>query len=655
MKQNDSSQAEDLILRSFKLDALSWELLDMLPGAVYLVDHEGVMLRWNKRAVALWGREPKVGDRSERFCGSYKLYRMDGTFMAHSDCPVADTLATGRPNRNIEAIIERPDGSRRFILANMDAVRNGSGRIEGVINILQDVSEKKLAEDALKQSQGQLKRVLDSMPAAAYTCDAGGLITYYNQKAVELWGRAPKLNDVTDKYCGSFKLFSTDGKPIQHSECWMALALRNGGEYIGREILIERPDGSKRFGLAHACPFFDSGRVIGAVNILVDITEQKKIEATLRDADRRKDEFLATLAHELRNPLAPIRNCVHIIKSKKSNDPILQSSTGVIERQVTHLTKLVDDLLEVSRISQGKLQLNRRRTTLQSVLEHAIETVQPHIQTAQHQLVVTKPSDPIYLDADPLRLAQCVSNLLHNACKYTPSQGIIKLSANVDNWNVRIAVRDNGTGISSEHIPQLFLMFSQVDCTTTRSQGGLGVGLALVRGIVDLHGGKVAAFSEGIGKGSEFIIDLPISQQDHSEADPSRDLPCRGAPLNLRILVVDDNQDSASSLSIILEQAGNSVLCAHDGLIALSLAEEYRPDVVLMDIGMPKLDGYDACRKFRQQPWGRDILLVAVTGWGAQTDRKKASEAGFNAHLVKPVDPEGLLKLLGELMRNKPV
>jgi PAS domain S-box-containing protein len=490
---------------------------------------------------------------------------------------------------------------------------------------------------------------LERLPAGAYTCNPDGLITYFNQHAVQLWGRKPKLNDPIDRYCGSFKLFAMDGSPILHDECWMALALKNLREYNGHEIMIERPDGQRLTALAHASPIHNElGRLIGAVNVLVDISDRKRSEDALKEADRSKNEFLATLAHELRNPLAPIRAAVKILQIKASANPESKSALEVIERQTKQMTRLIDDLLDVARITSNKLELRREQIELREVLNAAVETSRPLIEQRGHKLSVRAPSAPIQIDGDPVRLAQVVSNLLNNAAKYTERGGRIWLTATRKGDEAVIKVRDTGIGIPAEVLPQIFQMFTQADRTIHGSAGGLGIGLTLVKRLIEMHGGTITAQSGGLGKGSEFVIRMPAASSRFSQAEIAIEATTE-ATKPIRILVVDDNEDSADSLGLLLTLLGNEVRIAHDGLAAVNLANEFEPRVVLLDIGLPTLNGFEAAERIRQQPWGKEAVMIAVTGWGEAVDRQRSKKAGFDHHLVKPVDPDVLTRLLQSL------
>jgi signal transduction histidine kinase/ActR/RegA family two-component response regulator len=398
-----------------------------------------------------------------------------------------------------------------------------------------------------------------------------------------------------------------------------------------------------------------------------DLIERKRNEDALHDADRRKDEFLATLAHELRNPFAPMRNALAVMRL--SENRASDRPREILERQLHHLIRLVDDLLDVSRITRGTIPLRRIAIDLGAVIRQAVETARPLAEERGHELQVRLPNEPIYLDADPVRLAQVFNNLLNNACKYTDPGGCIVLAAEQHDGEVRVTVRDNGLGIPKDRLASIFDMFTQVDRSLERTQGGLGIGLTLVRRLVQEHGGTVVARSEGPHRGSEFEVRLPVlevapdSASTEYPAAVSRPASTEGqvsvagnghrSGPRRRALVVDDNVDSAESLAILLEATGNETRTAHDGREAIAAVEAFRPQVVFLDIGMPHLNGYDTARQIREQPWGRNIVLVAVTGWGQEEDRRRSKDAGFDAHLVKPADYTEVSRLLASV-RGRP-
>lgn len=407
----------------------------------------------------------------------------------------------------------------------------------------------------------------------------------------------------------------------------------------------------------HELGLFDIGtsRALGAAMLILGVVALmwnallalRRREQLERDADRRKDEFLATLAHELRNPLAPISNAASMLKLAHGDREISARATNMIERQLTHMVRLIDDLLDVSRISRGKLELRRERIELAAVIYQAIETCVAMAESANQKITVTMPPQPVYLDVDSVRLSQVVSNLLNNACKFAGQGGFINLSVVTTGSDVVIAVKDNGIGIPSAMLGSIFEMFAQVDQSLERSQSGLGIGLTLVKRLVELHDGSIEARSEGLGKGSELVVRLPIT----ADQVPPLETVNRATQQSIshRILIVDDNLDGAESLAEVLRLSGNETFVAHDGEAAVDAAETYRPDVILLDIGMPKLNGFDACRRIREKPWAEKTLIIATTGWGQDEDRRKSAEAGFDSHFVKPVDLAELMTLLTSL------
>jgi PAS domain S-box-containing protein len=390
----------------------------------------------------------------------------------------------------------------------------------------------------------------------------------------------------------------------------------------------------------------ETGRIVGASKVARDITARKRADAALKEADRRKDEFLATLAHELRNPLAPIRSSLQTLAMAKSGNA-LAPALAIMNRQVDHMVRLIDDLLEVSRITRGKIELRRERVPLGQVIASAVETSRPLIDAAGHELFVEGPGGEVMLDADPVRLSQVFANLLNNAAKYTERAGEIRLTIRADGPDAVITVRDTGIGIAREMLPHVFDMFVQVGRADRVSQEGLGIGLSLVRSLVEMHGGTVAANSAGVGRGSEFVVRLPVAAEERA--------PEPGSPRRRReqerwtgfsVLVVDDNRDAADSLGGLLETLGAEVRIAYDGASALELLASAAPDVALLDIGMPGMDGYDLAHRIRSEPQYRDVALIAVTGWGNEQDLRRAKEAGFDHHVGKPASVAELRSLV---------
>ena len=386
-------------------------------------------------------------------------------------------------------------------------------------------------------------------------------------------------------------------------------------------------------------------------NLRNSAEQQRQLRDAIVESDRRKDEFLATLAHELRNPLAPVRNAIHILRARLPPTPELQWARDVIDRQVTQMARLIDDLMDVARISRGTFELRREPVALEDVIRNAVETSRPSVDASGHDLVVRLPADAIYVDADVVRLAQVFANLLNNAAKYTAPGGRIVVSAEQEADTVVVGVEDSGIGIPPEMLAQVFEPFIQLDRSLERSRSGLGIGLALAKRLVEMHGGSIEAHSPGPGRGSRFTVRLPLSKQRIIPAvAPSGPVPARG---HNRVLVADDNYDSATSLGILLNDAGYDVRTAGDGAQALETAAQFRPDILLLDIGMPKLNGYEVARNIRRQPWGQDVLLIALTGWGGTDHREQTAQAGFDHHLTKPVDPAALTRLLASLSGSR--
>ena len=390
---------------------------------------------------------------------------------------------------------------------------------------------------------------------------------------------------------------------------------------------------------------------------LLDEADERRTLDALRDADRRKDEFLATLAHELRNPLGPIRNAAEIMRVAENDRAAISTARRMIERQLQQMVRLIDDLLDVSRITRGHVELRRERVSLGTILQLAIETSRPLIESRQHVLRVDAPPETLYLRGDPTRLAQVFANLLNNSAKYSEAGGLITVRVEPEGDQVTVTVADKGIGIEPEMLPRVFEMFTQAGRPGLHPQEGLGIGLTLVRRLVELHGGTVEARSEGIGHGSQFVVRLDLDTQPDTEQELSRGVADRQSDDEddsdgLRILVADDNRDAAASLAMMLDLGGHEIRTAHDGIEAVKVADDFKPDLALLDIGMPRLDGYATARELRGRPWAKGLVLVALTGWGQDEDRRRSSDAGFDRHLVKPVDPAVLEQMLEDYMKK---
>lgn len=414
---------------------------------------------------------------------------------------------------------------------------------------------------------------------------------------------------------------------------------------IGNVTLLRRPLNILEFFNAVRAALRDRSRQYLVRDYVAEMDRQA---AELREADRRKDEFLAMLAHELRNPLAPIRNGLEVMKLAADDPTTFEHTREMMDRQVRLLARLVDDLLDVSRITRGKADLRREHVDLRDAAGRAVETIRPLLEASRHKLTVKLPNEPVPVWADPTRLAQVVGNLLNNAAKYSEDQTPIELEVRREGTSAVVSVRDQGVGIAPEMLPKVFDLFTQAQRTIDRSQGGLGIGLTLVRSLMELHGGTVEAKSLGIGHGSEFIARMPIRHDEASVRPKENAKPTSAARQSRRVLVVDDNVDAAKSMALLLRFHGHQVSVAHSGPQALELAVEQHPEIVLLDIGLPGMDGYEVARAIRTQSFGRAMLLVALTGYGQEDDRRRTHDAGFDHHLTKPADIKVLSRLIEE-------
>ncbi len=577
------------------------------------------------------------------------------------------TLETGEPYSTPERVEERLDrGVTEIYEWQINRIPLPEGGY-GVVCYFRDIAIQARARAAIAESKRRLQFVMESAPQKIFTAKPNGDVDYFNPQWSEFTGLS--FEQIQD---WGWTQFIHPDDLAENIRVWQRSI--DTGEPFLFEHRFRRADGEYRWHIGRALPMRDAeGRTVMWIGSDTDIHEQRQTENRLRqlttdlaESDRRKDEFLAMLAHELRNPLAPIRNALQVMRLQQSGegrvasgekegasgDPLatrhspLTTTFAMMERQIGQMVRLVDDLLDVSRISRGKIELRGGRIELASVVNHAVEAARPLLESGDHELTVTLPPQPIYLHGDPTRLAQVVGNLLSNACKFTDKGDRIWLTVEREDAQAVIRVRDTGIGIAADQLPRIFDMFMQVDTSLERSVGGLGVGLTLVKNLVEMHGGAVEVHSAGVGQGSEFVVRLPVLVET-PKPEPTVSEPTPTAAR--RILLVDDNRDSAESLAMLLTLAGNETHTAHDGLEAVEAAAAFRPDVVLLDIGLPKLNGYEACRRIREQPWGKTMVLVAVTGWGQEEDRRKSKDAGFDAHMVKPVDYAALMKLLASL------
>ena len=503
---------------------------------------------------------------------------------------------------------------------------------------------------ATRADRDWLLALLGSMNEEVYFTDVNERYTYVNPAGVREFGHGTVAGMKVEDVVRNIEVFRADGTPRPASEAPPLRALK--GEIIrDEEQIVRKSDtGERRHRQVSAAPVrTPEGEIIGSVSVVRDITHQRRIEASLRDADERKDVFLASLSHELRNPLAPIRNAAQILAQPHLSESQLKLCQATIARQTAHMSALLDDLLDISRITHGKLVLRRSEVALRDVVSAACEMMQPAMQTRQHELAVVLPSSDLVLYADGPRLTQVLSNLLSNAAHFTPPRGRITLKAKVAENALEFSVQDSGVGLSPDMFPKLFQMFAQLEPAPELASPGLGIGLALARTIARLHDGDIEAHSAGRGLGSTFVVTLPddIIVSSRNSAHPIRTRADPTAPL--RVLIADDNQDSADTVATLAEMAGHSVHVAYSGDQALELAGRVRPQVALLDIGMPGMSGIQVAKRIRESVWGKGMTLVAITGWGQERDRQAAMHAGFNEHFTKPVDPDKLLELLQTL------
>jgi PAS domain S-box-containing protein len=628
--------------------------------AIYMLDPAGRVIFWNAGAqrIKQYRAEEILGQHFARF------FLPEEVAAKKPDACLRIAAEQGRHEE--EGWRLRKDGSRFWASTVITALRDGAGNLRGFSKITRDITERKRAEasalrlveeeaarraaeqhaSAVHQERERLRVTLQCIGDGVIATDDRGRVTLMNPVAEALTGWQPD-QALKRPLADVFHIVNEETRKEVESPVAKALRLGLIVGLANHTLLIAR-DGQERPIDDSAAPIKnEKGETIGVVLVFRDATSKRAAEEVLREADRRKDRFLATLAHELRNPLAPLRTGLHLLRISRER-AVREQTREMMERQLGQLIRLVDDLLDISRITRNKLELRKARITLAAVLENAVETVRPLIDGRGHHLAVTLPGDPILIDADLTRLAQVFWNLLHNSVKYTDPGGRIELTAEVHGPEAAVSVKDTGIGIPAEAMPRLFEIFSQVDQSIAGADGGLGIGLALVKGLVEMHDGTIEVRSDGVGRGSEFVVRLPVAQGPAPAARPQPHQVNHHA-VPRRILVVDDNRDAAATLSMILTSDGHDTRTAHDGLVALELAESFRPEVVLLDIGLPKLNGYDTCHRLRERPWCKDVTIIAVTGWGQEGDRRRTNEVGFNLHMVKPIDIEALERLLAEM------
>jgi PAS domain S-box-containing protein len=790
-------------------------LLDGLPVGAYTCDNHGLITYFNRKAVELWGREPQLNDPTDRFCGSHRLFSSDGTALKHDQCWMARALQSDTEYFGEEIIVERPDGKRVTVLAHANPIHDASGKLVGGVNCLVDIGDRILADE----SRALLASIVESSDDAIVSKTLDGTILSWNSGAERLFGYTAaeavgqsinlivpsdrreeeqdilrrlrhgeriehyetfrrsktgqlveislcispireartgtiigaskvardigerkrwaaaqvalqdelmeQLDDLERLQEMSVRLFSTrDLQPILEEILVTAATLADtdmGVLYLsdpargtlvpgaqlgfdekflaeierqptggvtgacheeGRRIVVEDVMTDPRFeamrpaalraGIraVHSTPLITrSGVRVGVLSThyrephrptpreqhladlcarqAVDFIESARLYGQLLDADRSKNEFLAVLAHELRNPLAPIRNATRILRLAPARSTASASALETIERQMSMMTRLIDDLLDLGRITGDKLELRRQPLEVAEILRVAVETSGPAIDERGLQLDIQGPPAETVVFGDMTRLSQVISNLLDNASKFTAAGGRIWLTARREGDEAIITVKDNGIGIAAEALADIFEMFAQANSGHTSEHRGLGIGLSLVRRLVALHGGSVRVSSEGPAKGSVFEVRLPLFHPSSVESvEPDADPQSLAETTTRRVLVVEDNQDSASTMKTLLGLMGHTVMTAHDGVAALAAAQEFRPDVILLDIGIPLLNGLEVAKRIRTEIWGKDVILIATTGWSTKQDMERSRQEGFDHHLVKPVDLDLLQNLI---------
>jgi PAS domain S-box-containing protein len=545
-----------------------------------------------------------------------------------------------RGELSLDHRIVRPDGQVAWLHLRGQVECDAAGQPLRIGGTALDISERKRTEEALRESEERYRSLFESIDEAFIVCE---LVRDPDGRAVD--SRLLEMNPAFEAITG-FSREAVVGRTVRElvhdlEPFWIEGAervVRSGRPERFANYVEERGRWYEGYSLPRGGDRF--------ATLFSDVTERKRSEAELVDADRRKDEFLATLAHELRNPLAALRNALALLEVSEEDAALRAYARQMMDRQLGQLVRLIDDLLDVSRISRGKLELRRSVVELGAIVREAVDAARA--QATERALALELPEEPLHVDGDPVRLAQVFGNLLHNAVKFTDPGGRIGVRLDRSGGDAVVSVVDDGVGIPPERLASIFELFAQLDTSSERAHGGLGIGLTLVKRLVEMHGGGVDARSEGLGKGSAFQVRLPLVAAPARAAEPAGE--ARSAPpAALRILTVDDNRDASDGLVLLLERAGHRVVTAHDGEQAVRAASELRPDAVVLDIGLPKLDGYEVARRIRAEAWGAKPVLVALTGFGQEADRRKAQAAGFDCHLVKPVDPRELLRTLATL------
>jgi PAS domain S-box-containing protein len=637
MTSKDSNRPKLVPAKSSGVDAAYNTLIRSVRDyAIFILDPSGHITSWNRGAQLIKGytAEDIIGQHFSRF---YPAAAVERGWPDHEL-----NVARNEGRFEDEGWRVRKDGSTFWAHVIITALRDDKGALIGYGKITHDLTERRREQESLRQSEERFRLLVEGVKDyGIFMLDVDGRIMSWNTGAERIKGYSAK--EIIGRH---FSLFYP---PELIAADWPAHELRiarTEGRYE-EEAWRVRKDGSRFWASVIISAIRDhTGELRGYAKVTRDLTQRQRMEQ-LQEASRQMSDFVAMLAHELRNPLAPIRNAMQVMALRGLEDPQLEWCRTVVDRQVAHLGRLVDDLLDVNRVTTGKIQLKRELVPIALVLERALESSSPLIQARKHHVEISFPEEPLLLHADPTRLAQVFLNLLNNAAKYTPANGLIQIAGEAEGQNIVVRVRDNGVGIAPDLLPKVFDLFVQGSRSLDRAEGGLGIGLTLVREIVRLHGGSVSVSSAGVQQGTQFTVKLPLvtRTRDQTRNGHGTDEPASSARQR-RILVVDDNSDSAESMALLLRASGHDVHTAHDGASALEQADAHKPEIVLLDIGLPGLSGYTVAKRLRELPGLGAVKLIAITGYGQEEDRKRSRDAGFDHHLVKPVD----IAVLGALL-----
>ncbi|MBI5276107.1 MAG: PAS domain S-box protein [Burkholderiales bacterium] len=607
---------------------------------IFVLDPHGHIVSWNTGAQRLKG---------------YQRHEILGRHFSIFYPP--ESVAAGWPQEELRRAEQlgrfedegwriRQDGTRFWANVVITALRDADGTLQGFAKITRDLTERRMQEEKLRQSEQRQRLLVESVrDYAIFMLDAEGYVRTWNRGAQAIKGYT--ADEIIGRHFSEF--YTPDdrqaGKPSRE-----LVEAREFGR-VEDEGWRVRKDGSLFWANVVITAVRDTaGALVGFAKVTRDMSERRRLEE-LERSSRRMNEFLAMLAHELRNPLAPIRNAVTIMQLESLQSPVLRNCRDVIDRQLTHVTRLVDDLLDVGRLTTGKIKLRRELLRLAEVITRSVEMARPMIESRRHRLSIELPSYPVYVNGDSVRLSQVVQNLLVNSAKYTPEGGDIVLALEEAEGFASIIVSDNGRGIEPEHLERIFELFMQAEAGVGSTESGLGIGLTLARSLVEMHGGSLSAYSAGIGKGSRFTARLPVATGVETQKARAEGPKVTG----MRVLVVDDNRDSADSATDIIRLLGNQVECAYDGAAAVDVARRFRPQVILLDLAMPGIDGFETRRQLLLEPGMDSAYMVAMTGFGNEDDKRRTRASGFDGHLTKPVELDALISLLNEARERSPV